>query len=52
MDEPILNVHGSINDWIAIAVAKSYSQMIRRDQLPSPFGTGSRNGTRYRALGW
>ena len=35
MDEPILYVRGWINSRIPIAVARSYSQMIRGDQLPS-----------------
>ena len=34
--EPILHVRGWINGLIAIVVARSYSRMIRGDQLPSP----------------
>ena len=36
MDEPISHVHGWINGRIPILVARSYSQMIRGDRLPSP----------------
>ena len=36
MDESILHVHFWIKVWIAIVVARSYSQMIRGSWLPSP----------------
>ena len=34
--EPLLQVRGWVNSQIAIAVARSYSQMIRGSLLPSP----------------
>ena len=36
MEEPLLQVRGWLNGHIVIAVARSYSWMIRRDRLPSP----------------
>ena len=35
-EEPLSQVRGWVNGQIAIAVARSYSRMIRRAQLPSP----------------
>ena len=35
-EEPLLQVQGWVNVRIAIAVARSYSQMIRRTWFPSP----------------
>ena len=36
IDEPISHVQGWINGRITIAFARSYSQIIHRDRLPSP----------------
>ena len=36
MDTRIFHVKGWINGWITIIVARSYSQIICRDQHPSP----------------
>ena len=41
--EPLLHVHGWVNGWIIIAVARSYSFMIHGDNLPinrAQLGTG------------
>ena len=35
LDEPISHLRGWINGWIAIAVTRLYSQMIRRARLTS-----------------
>ena len=44
MDEPISLVRGWIKVLIEIAVVRSYSQMIRKDQPPSPL--------RYQETDW
>ena len=36
LKEPLLQVWGWVNGQIAIAIANSYSQMIRGAQLPYP----------------
>ena len=36
LEEPLSQVHSWVNVWIAIAIARSYSRMIRIYCLPSP----------------
>ena len=39
MEEPISYLKGWVNDQITIAVARSYSQMLREALVPSPLRT-------------
>ena len=36
IDEPILHIKGWVNGWILIAVARSFSRLLRISQVLSP----------------
>ena len=51
MEEPILRVKGWVNGRLEIAVTRSYSQMLRRAQVPIPLRTRYPDWESYSGLG-